>query len=205
MFKPILRAVGLLLLGFTAFMLGSMVYAAMKKREAAPQDPRADEVDLVANFEPLEFHSESGAFRGGSVTTMFGGGELDLRNATLAPGGATIRINALFGGGNLVVPDGWNVESKLVGIGGVGDGRPKVERTADAPTLRLEGTAIFGGWGISSSPSGEFEQAMAARATAQAKVEDVAGTVRAKVDEAKAKVEEATTAASDAVEGATTA
>ena len=173
-----------------------MVYAAMKKREAAPQDPRSDEVDLIANFEPLEFHSESGAFRGGSVTTMFGGGELDLRNATLAPGGATIRINALFGGGNLVVPAGWNIESKLVGIGGVGDARPKVERPDDAPTLRLEGTAIFGGWGITSEPSEGFEQAMAARAMAQAGTDDAVEAAKAKADEV---------AATDAAEGATPA
>ena len=30
------------------------------------------------------------------------------------------------------------------------DGRAKVERPQDAPTLRLEGTAILGGWGIRS-------------------------------------------------------
>ena len=75
---------------------------------------------------------------------------LDLRGATLDPAGATLRASAMFGGGLLVVPETWNVETRIVGIGGVGDGRPKVERPADAPTLRFEGTAIFGGWGISS-------------------------------------------------------
>ncbi len=154
MFKTITRAFSVLLLAWFSFVLGAAVYAAMKRREAVPQDPKADEVDLVANFAPLEFHSESGAFRGGTVTTMFGGGELDLRDATLDPAGATIHINALFGGGNLVVPETWNVESKLVGIGGIGDGRAKVERAADAPTLRVEGTAVFGGWGISLGAAG---------------------------------------------------
>ena len=151
--KTILRALGLLLLGWFAFVMGAMVYAAVKRREAVAQDPKADEVDLVANFAPLEFRSEAEHFKGGSVTTWFGGGSLDLRDATLDPEGATLHLNALFGGGNLVVPETWNVESTIVGIGGVGDGRPKVERPADAPTLRLEGTAIFGGWGISSSPA----------------------------------------------------
>ena len=155
MFKTIGRAFSLLLLAWFSFMIGAAVYAVMKRRDAIPQDPKADEVDLVANFGPLEFHSESGAFRGGSVTTMFGGGELDLRDATLDPAGATIHMNALFGGGNLVVPEAWNVESKLIGIGGIGDGRPRVERAADAPTLRIEGTAVFGGWGITSAPADE--------------------------------------------------
>ena len=67
------------------------------------------------------------AFRGGSVTTMFGGGELDLRDATLDPAGATIHVSTLFGGGSLIVPEGWNVETSMSGIGGVGDMRPKVE------------------------------------------------------------------------------
>jgi hypothetical protein len=156
--KIILRAISLLLLGWFAFVIGAMVYAAVKRREAVDQDPRADEVDLVANFGPLEFRSEAEHFKGGTVTTWFGGGSLDLRDATLDPEGATIHLNALFGGGNLVVPESWNVESKIVGIGGVGDGRSKVERPADAPTLRLEGTAVFGGWGITSSPAeGELD------------------------------------------------
>lgn len=151
--KTILRALSLLLLGWFAFMMGALVYAAIKRREAVDQDPRADEVDLVASFGPLEFRSEAEHFKGGRVTTMFGGGSVDLRDATLDPEGATIHLNALFGGGNLVVPETWNVESKIIGLGGVGDGRPKVERPADAPTLRLEGTAVFGGWGITSSPA----------------------------------------------------
>ena len=88
---------------------------------------------------------------------MFGGGEVDLRDATLDPAGATLQIKTLFGGGSLVVPESWNVETKLVGIGGVGDGRPKIERSADAPTLRLEGTNVFGGWGITSTPNNEEE------------------------------------------------
>jgi hypothetical protein len=118
---------------------------------AVAQDPDADDVDLVATSSELDFRSTSSAFRGGSVTTWFGGGVLDLRGATLDPAGATLRVNALFGGGNLVVPEGWNVETRITGLGGVGDGRPKIGRPADAPTLRFEGVATFGGWGIPRS------------------------------------------------------
>jgi hypothetical protein len=159
MIRSISRLLGLLILAWFSFVLGAAVYAAAKRRDAVPQDPDADEVDLVANFAPLEFHSISESFRGGTVTTMFGGGELDLRDATLDPAGATIHMNALFGGGNLVVPETWNVESKLVGIGGIGDGRAKLDRAADAPVLRIDGTAVFGGWSITSAPQGEDDLA----------------------------------------------
>jgi hypothetical protein len=155
MFRTISRAFAVLLLGWFTFVAVAAILAATKRRDVVPQDPAADEVDLVASFGPLEFHSESGAFRGGTVTTWFGGGTLDLRDATLDPAGATLHANALFGGGNLVVPETWNVETRIVGIGGAGDGRPKTDRTPDAPTLRLEGTALFGGWGITSTPAGQ--------------------------------------------------
>jgi predicted membrane protein len=152
--KVLFRVIGVVLLGWFAFVMGAMVFAALRRQEVPEPDPKADEVDLAATFGPLEFHSEAGSFRGGNVTTWFGGGQVDLSEATLAPEGATLHVNALFGGGNLIVPDTWNVETNLVGIGGAGDGRPKSERPEDAPTLRIEGTAIFGGWGITSSEPG---------------------------------------------------
>ena len=144
------RLVSFLLLGWFLFMIAAMVLAAVKRREAVPQEPDADEIDLVASFSPLEYKSTARAFRGGRVQTWFGGGVVDLRDARLDPAGATLEVNALFGGGNLVVPEDWNVETSITGLGGVGDGRPKFEREPDAPTLRLEGLAIFGGWGITS-------------------------------------------------------
>ena len=53
--------------------------------------------------------------RGHPVPT---GGTLDLRDATLDPAGATLRASALFGGGNLIVPEGvamfggWGITSE---------------------------------------------------------------------------------------------
>jgi hypothetical protein len=149
------KAFSLLLLGWFVFVFSAVIYAKLKGPESVTPEPDADEIDLVATFGPLEYKSTAAAFRGGSVTTWFGGGTVDLRGATLDPAGATIRTNALFGGGNLIVPDDWRVETALVGIGGAGDGRPDGNPAAGAPTLRLEGTAIFGGWGITSDTPGE--------------------------------------------------
>ena len=149
------RVVAGLLVGWFVFVFVAMGLAFLKRRDAVPQDPDADELDLVATFGPLDFASTATAFRGGRVETWFGGGVLDLRNATLDPMGATIEVNALFGGGNLLVPEDWNVETHVVGIGGAGDGRPHQERLPDAPTLRLEGFAMFGGWGVSSTRNDE--------------------------------------------------
>jgi hypothetical protein len=146
------RLLAALVIGWFVFLFAAMGLAFLKKRDAPVPEPEADEVDLVAAFAPLDFRSTSGAFRGGRVDTWFGGGVLDLRDATLDPMGATIEVNALFGGGNLVVPAEWNVETRIIGLGGIGDSRPDVTRDPEAPTLRVEGIALFGGWGITSQP-----------------------------------------------------
>jgi hypothetical protein len=104
----------------------------------------------VATFEPILFESTAGSFRGGKVDLWFGGGIIDLRDATLDPAGARLDVRAMFGGCQLLVPESWNVTTRVLGIGGAGDGRPKVDRPLDAPHLTVEGTALFGGVGIAS-------------------------------------------------------
>ncbi len=155
MLGRVVRALLLLLFGWIAFIVGAMAYARLMGRDSRTPEPDADEIDLVATFAPMAFESTARAFRGGTVTTWFGGGTLDLRGAQLDPAGATIHANALFGGGNLVVPDDWRIETHLVGIGGAGDSRPDGNPPAGGPTLRLEGVAIFGGWGVTSEPAGD--------------------------------------------------
>jgi predicted membrane protein len=152
----LLRALSALLLAWFVFMVGAMVYAKVMGRTAGYTEPDADDVDLVANFSELKYRSTATSFRGGSVTTWFGGGIVDLRDAVLDPAGATLRLNAMFGGGSLVIPADWRVEMKLVNIaGGIGDSRPGGNPPLGAPTLRLEGSTLFGGWGISSEEPGE--------------------------------------------------
>lgn len=151
---------GLIRLAFTAwiaFFVGALAYAAARRRQAPPRPMEdSDEVALAAIFEPLEFRSTASAFRGGTVECWFGGGEIDLRRATLDPAGATLRTTFVFGGGSLIVPEEWRVDNRVVGIfGGAGDTRGG-EPAPDAPTLVIEGVAIFGGLGIMSrSPRGD--------------------------------------------------
>ncbi len=153
MLGRLLKLLSLLFLAWFAFVFGAVIYARLFGRTPVPQEPDADEVDLVATFGPLEHTSTATAFSGGDVTTWFGGGTVDLTGATLAPGGATLRVHALFGGGNLVVPEGWRVETQIVGIGGAGVQPGAAAPEPDAPTLRLEGVAIFGGWGVTTAPA----------------------------------------------------
>jgi hypothetical protein len=84
---------------------------------------------------------------------MFGGGTLDLRGATLDPNGAHLRTTTLFGGGEILVPESWIVETRIVGLGGVGDARTTAataETDPTAPKLVIDGVVAFGGFGILS-------------------------------------------------------
>jgi hypothetical protein len=117
-------------------------------------DPDADEIDLRTYFGPMDFASVSTAFRGGTVETWFGGGTIDLRGATLHPDGAHLRTTTVFGGGQILVPDSWVVETRISGIGGAGDVRGSAAATPQsdptAPRLVVDGVVAFGGFGIMS-------------------------------------------------------
>jgi hypothetical protein len=136
-----------------ASVVGTLAARATKRRIVPIDDPASDEIRLAAIFEPMSFRSTATSFRGGSVDCWYGGGTVDLREAVLDPTGARLRVRAIFGGAQIVVPETWQVTSNVVGIGGVGDGRPHVDRAPDAPHVAIEGFALFGGFGVSSELS----------------------------------------------------
>jgi hypothetical protein len=74
------------------------------KRRLSPDARRERRRDHGrGDLRSLAFHSTSQAFRGGEVECWYGGGVIDLRDAQLAPEGATLRVRAIFGGGQIVV------------------------------------------------------------------------------------------------------
>jgi hypothetical protein len=146
--KGLLR---LAVLGWIAVLVGGAIEAnAVKRRTVARDDPDADDVVLVGIFGPLDFASTARGFRGGLVETWFGGGLVDLRGAVLDPAGADLRLRAVFGGGQIVVPESWRVSVAMCGLGGVGDTRSNHDLPLDAPELRIDATVLFGGFGISA-------------------------------------------------------
>ena len=145
------RIIGLGIVGISAGMVAAAATAMNMKRSLVPTtDPSADEIVAVAIFGPLEFHSTSKNFRGGRLECWYGGGVLDLRDATLAPEGATLQVRAVFGGGQIVVPNDWKVVSTVQGMGGLQDIRDAKGYAADAPELVIEGVLIAGGFAVSS-------------------------------------------------------
>ena len=89
-------------------------------------------------------------FRGGQLFAMFGGIELDLRDAAL-PRNALMDASVVFGGIEVRVPPTWTVEVRGSGVfGGYEDktSHPRVERPGETPRLIVTGAALFGGVSI---------------------------------------------------------
>lgn len=87
---------------------------------------------------------------GGRITSIFGGSEIDLREAKPVSG-ATIDIFALFGGAEIRVPTEWNVKVEVISIlGGFSDKRDQTVQEEDAPLVVIKGMAIFGGGEVKS-------------------------------------------------------
>ena len=140
-----------LLLNVLSAVVSLAIALYVKFTHPSVGDEDSDELDLVTVFDGLELHSRAGSFRGGSWITMLGGGELDLRGATLDPSGATLRVTALMGGADIQVPDDWNVDLASTSImGGAAVHRPNATNDPYAPTLRIEARAIMGGFGVTS-------------------------------------------------------
>jgi predicted membrane protein len=88
--------------------------------------------------------SNSSAFRGGQLTAMLGGCELDLRQAAI-DGEAIVEVFALWGGIELRVPEDWTVESRVTPVLGGVDDQTRPPRTASRHRLVLRGLVLMAG------------------------------------------------------------
>jgi len=89
-------------------------------------------------------------FQGGHISTIFGGFELDLRQASMAADSAVLEIHTIFGGVEVRIPANWSAVVQGVGIfGGFGDNtaQPNVQDPG-VKRLFVRGAAVFGGVGV---------------------------------------------------------
>jgi len=88
-------------------------------------------------------------FRGGQLQALFGGIEIDMRDADMAGTETVLHANALFGGIEIRVPETWFVATRGQGVfGGYNDStryNPPVDPDKPKKTLVVVGMAVFGG------------------------------------------------------------
>ncbi len=112
-----------------------------------------DYIDYVNVFSGGERQIVSQNFRGGKVSAVFGGIELDLTKAKLAPGTSELEIACVFGGATIIVPDDWHVTIEVTPVlGGFTDSRKLIPgRTIDpSKHLIIKGAVVLGGGEVKS-------------------------------------------------------
>jgi len=95
---------------------------------------------------------ESKNFKGGNLTSVFGGSEINMVNAEMASDGSVLDVFTLFGGTTLIVPNDWKVQTDAVSIlGGFNDKRRVASSEVDpSKILVIKGLVMLGGIEIKS-------------------------------------------------------
>jgi predicted membrane protein len=109
-----------------------------------------DSVDGIAVFGGRNQRVTSSTFAGADLTALFGGYELDLRDAEVSDPPARVSAVAMFGGVDVIVPREWNVRLDVLPIfGGAEDERPRRESEHEEVDLVVTGFVAFGGISVS--------------------------------------------------------
>lgn len=92
-------------------------------------------------------------FRGGRITSIFGGSEIDLSASHMSEGNHILEVFYVFGGSSITVPNDWVIINKVTSIlGGFSDKRKVDSALASGPekTLVIQGFVLLGGGEIKS-------------------------------------------------------
>lgn len=113
----------------------------------------SDVIDITAVFSGSERQVTTRNFRGGKITTVFGGCEVNFLNADFDSPEVVIEVSAVFGGVSLIIPSNWEVLIAVNHIfGGFADKRylPADHKFDPLKKIILKGDVVFGGGEIKS-------------------------------------------------------
>jgi len=109
---------------------------------------KKDVIDDVSIFGGGSKIISSDSFKGGNITAIFGGSEINLTGCSLADGEQVIDVLTVFGGTTILVPKNWNVVVNVTSIlGGFSDKSIKDPGVLpdQTRTCYIKGLAMFGG------------------------------------------------------------
>ncbi|WP_296620357.1 DUF5668 domain-containing protein [Marivirga sp.] len=106
----------------------------------------SDYIKAEAVFASVQRRLITKDFKGGKITTAFGGADIDLSKADIKES-AVLDVEVIFGGLKLIIPPHWEVQADVSNVfSGIEDKRafPSVDE-ADRKTLYIKGSVSFGG------------------------------------------------------------
>jgi len=119
--------------------------SALREPAAAGVGERLDEFAMFGGGDRM---LRSKSFRGGNVTAIMGGFEIDLRDADIAGEAARIEVFVIMGGIDLKVPENWTVVLDVTPFMGGADYNSRNRRApAEGPpkVLTVSGFVFMGG------------------------------------------------------------
>lgn len=133
------------------FVIFSVVAVNLVPRDATVHTHSGEQATVVAVMSHHQQVGSAAVFRGAEMTSIMGHADLDLRQATIAPGETPeIEVFALMGGSTIRVPEGWTVEVRAVPVlGGFKDRRNRSD-VPGAPRVIVRGFVMMGGLNIRS-------------------------------------------------------
>ncbi|HXN64501.1 MAG TPA: DUF5668 domain-containing protein [Candidatus Acidoferrales bacterium] len=105
-------------------------------------------LEYAAVFSYFERRIVSQNFTGGKLDCVFGGFKVDLTGAEISGDQAVLEVNAVFGGGEIIVPDTWLIstpQSAAVFGAFTNEVREPLPSTTLPKRLLIKGAAVFGG------------------------------------------------------------
>jgi len=131
----------LLMVAFGAFLIWRGLEPPSGVAASLSEQPFLSEMALIGY---VKRRHDSLELRGGSVTAVMGGVELDLRKAVLANGVASIDVVAFWGGIEIKVPAGWTLDARVVPLMGAFENKVDGLAVPGGPRLVVRGHAIMG-------------------------------------------------------------
>ena len=99
---------------------------------------------INATFSNQNIKLDDEEFKGTNLNAIFGGIKLDLRNATIKDD-VVINACSVFGGIDILVPDGYKVKVKSNSLFGGVSNNKRSKTTEKSKTIFIEANCLFGG------------------------------------------------------------
>jgi hypothetical protein len=128
----------LILIGF------AIISHAFRRHRGLGTDTKS-EVSAFAFLSSVERTCRTQNFRGGELTAIMGGCEIDLRQTSMESDEAVIHTFCLMGGMEIRVPDHWAVSAEILPLMGGCEDHTEIHGDEPRKHLIIKGLAIMGG------------------------------------------------------------
>jgi len=142
----------ILIMGVGISMLLKGGFFQVNRKKSNETEKQVETLQSFALFAGIKKRVTSTTIKGGAITSVFGGNELDFTQADFE-NELTLSIQCVFGGITLIVPKNWEINYEVNSVfGGLDDQRIPVELNPDEPkkVLHLVGSCVFGGIEVSN-------------------------------------------------------